>query len=417
MDQPANDAAMARVPGTGAAADHALPSLGIALSDPERGTPHFITRLVSAAREHLDADIGFLCEFEGASKVVREAAGGVHGHEVAIGTAYPLEQTYCHRVTCGELPPIVRDGRNDPRVRDLDITRDLDIGTYIGVPVQLPDGRVYGTLCCISHDVDRSVHERDVKFMRVLGALIGNELGQRHAADTARRARIARLRSAAAHMRIVFQPVVELDGGAMVGMEALARFDTDPPRAPDRWFHEAWELGLGHELEVAAVRAALQERPRMPSELYMGINASPALLQSGELLGALREVDGGPVLVEVTEHAVVNEYEPLMAALASCRDCGARIAVDDFGAGYSGLSHLLRVRPHIVKLDMQLTSGIDLDPAKQALASATAEFARRSKLDIVAEGIETEAEAAMLREIGVRYGQGFHFGRPAPLAH
>lgn len=417
MDQRAIEMPIGKAASSGTSTSGALPSLGLALSESERGTPEFLTRLVSAAREHLDADIGFLCEFEGPSKVVREASGGVHGESVSVGTAYPLERTYCHRLTRGDLPSIVQDGRHDPRVRDLDITRDLDIGTYIGVPVELPDGSLYGTLCCISHEVDRSIHERDVKFMRVLGALIGNELGERRSADAARRARIARVQSAAEKMRIVFQPVVELDGGDMVGMEALARFDTDPPRAPDRWFNEAWELGLGHELELAAVRAALDQRSRMPSGLYMGINASPALLQSGELLEALRRVDGGPVLVEVTEHAVVSEYEPLMAALAACRDCGARIAVDDFGAGYSGLSHLLRVRPQIVKLDMQLTRDIDRDRAKQALASATAEFARRSQLDIVAEGIETEAEAAMLRDIGVRYGQGFYFGRPTSLPH
>ncbi|GHA73890.1 sensor domain-containing phosphodiesterase [Cognatilysobacter bugurensis] len=394
-----------------------VPSLGMAFSDLERGTPEFLNRLVSAAREHLDADIGFLCEFEGSTKVVRATSGQVHGNPVAPGTSYPLEQTYCRRVTRGELPSIVQDGRNDPRVCDLAITRDLDIGTYIGVPVELPDGSLYGTLCCISHEVDRSIHERDVKFMRVLGALIGNELGERQAAGAARSARIARVRSAVDNMRIVFQPIVELDGGEVVGMEALARFDTDPVLTPDRWFIEAWALGLGQEVELAAVRAALRQRSRMPSQLYMGINASPALLQSGDLLTALRQAGGGAVLVEVTEHAVVSEYEPLMAALAACRDCGVRIAVDDFGAGYSGLSHVLRVRPQIVKLDIQLTRGIDEDSAKQALASATVEFARRSQLDIVAEGIETEAEAAMLRDIGVRYGQGFHFGRPAPLPH
>jgi EAL domain-containing protein (putative c-di-GMP-specific phosphodiesterase class I) len=155
----------------------------------------------------------------------------------------------------------------------------------------------------------------------------------------------------------------------------------------------------------------------MPAELYMGINASPALLQSGALQAALPEADGGAVLVEVTEHALVGEYEPLMAALAACQECGARITVDDFGAGYSGLSHLLRVRPQIVNLEMQLTRGVDRDPAKGALASATAEFARRAGVDIVAEGVETEAEAAMLRDIGVRYGQGFHFGRPAALPY
>lgn len=397
--------------------DETLPALGAALSNPQPGSPLFLSRLVAAAREHLDADIGFLCEFDGAAKVVRKVDGDLHGRELAVGSSFPLEQTYCRRLARGELPPVVQDGRNDPRVRDLAITRDLDIGTYIGVPVTLPDGSLYGTLCCISHEVDRSIHDRDVKFMRVLGSLIGNELGEQRAADDARRSKLERIKKLGDRLRVVYQPVVELDGGATVGVEALARFDTDPPRPPDRWFADAWSVGLGPELELAAARAALAERGRLSSDIYMAINASPIVLQSRALLDELQGAKGGPVLLEVTEHAAVNEYGPLMDALASCRACGVRIAVDDFGAGYSGLSHVLRVSPNVVKLDMQLTRDIDRDRAKQALALATVEFAAKAGVDIIAEGVETAAEAGMLKEIGVRFGQGFHFGRPGPLPH
>ncbi|MFC0677808.1 EAL domain-containing protein [Lysobacter korlensis] len=395
----------------------ALPALGAALSNPQPGSPLFLSRLVAAAREHLDADIGFLCEFDGSAKVVRKVDGTVHGQEVGVGTSFPLDETYCRRLTSGELPSVVHDGRNDPRVRDLPITRELDIGTYIGVPVNLPDGSLYGTLCCISHEVDRSIHERDVKFMRVLGALIGNELAEQRAADQEHRSKLDRIGRLTGSLRVVYQPVVELDGGALVGMEALARFDTDPPRSPDQWFADAWSVGLGAQLELAAVRAALSQRGRLSSDLYMAINASPIVLQSQALLDELYAVRGGPVLLEVTEHAAVNEYGPLMQALASCRACGVRIAVDDFGAGYSGLSHVLRISPNVLKLDMQLTRDIDRDGAKQALASATVGFAAKAGVDIIAEGVENAAEAGMLREIGVRYGQGFHFGRPGPLPH
>lgn len=395
----------------------ALPALGAVLSNPQPGSPVFLSRLVAAAREHLDADIGFLCEFDGTAKVIRKAVGDVHGRDMPVGTRFPLEQTYCRRLANGELPSVVQDGRNDPRVRDLEITRDLDIGTYIGVPVTLPDGSLYGTLCCISHEVDRSIHERDVKFMRVLGDLIGNELAEQRAADLERRSEFERISGLPGRLRMVYQPVVELDGGRKVGMEALARFDTDPPRTPDQWFADAWSVGLGLELEMAAVHAALADRARLPSDVYIAINASPALLQSKALIDALATGHAGPVLLEVTEHAAIDEYAPLMDALAACRACGVRIAVDDFGAGYSGLSHVLRVNPDVVKLDMQLTRNIDRDPAKQALASATVDFAAKSGADLIAEGIETAAEASMLKEIGVRYGQGFHFGRPAPLPH
>lgn len=397
--------------------DDALPALGAALSNPQPGTPAFLARLVAAAREHLDADIGFLCEFEGDTKVVRKVDGDVHGRKLSEGARFELDRTYCRRLTRGELPSVVQDGRNDPRVRDLEITRDLDIGTYIGVPVTLPDGSLYGTLCCISHEVDRSVHERDVKFMRVLGTLIGTELGEQRVAERELRLKLERIADLPRHMRMVFQPVVDLDGGTLVGVEALARFDVEPPRAPDDWFADAWSVGLGAELELAAVRAALAQRSQLPPDVYMAINTSPVVLQSQDLLDTLHDVRGGPVLLEVTEHAVVNEYEPLMEALACCRACGVRIAVDDFGAGYSGLSHVLRVSPNVLKLDMQLTRDIDRDRAKQALASATVGFAAKADVDIIAEGIETAAEADMLRELGVRYGQGFHFGRPGPLPH
>jgi EAL domain-containing protein (putative c-di-GMP-specific phosphodiesterase class I) len=121
------------------------------------------------------------------------------------------------------------------------------------------------------------------------------------------------------------------------------------------------------------------------------------------------------IVVEITEHEPVDDYEELASALRPLRDLGVRIAIDDAGAGYASLRHTLAVDPDIVKVDISLTAGIEHDRAKRALASALISFADEMDITIVAEGIETEASLQALLELGVRYGQGFHIARPAPL--
>jgi len=129
------------------------------------------------------------------------------------------------------------------------------------------------------------------------------------------------------------------------------------------------------------------------------------------LAGALR-----PLALEVTEHAPVEDYAVLRDALAPLRKSGIRLAIDDAGAGYSSLQHIIQLRPDIIKLDMSLTKSIDSDQARRALASALTFFAREVGSVIVAEGIETEAELATLQRLDVSRGQGYLLGRPGDLA-
>jgi EAL domain-containing protein (putative c-di-GMP-specific phosphodiesterase class I) len=214
---------------------------------------------------------------------------------------------------------------------------------------------------------------------------------------------------------MVFQPIVDVRSGAVIGMEALARFAAEPTRGPDRWFAEAAEVGLGIELEVAAVRAALAELNDLPSGAYLSVNASPATATSGLLEDALSEVPGERVVLEVTEHAQVEDYEVLGRALDVLRAQGIRLAVDDAGAGYAGLQHILRLAPDIIKLDISLTRGIDADPVKRALASSLVTFAAEIGAVITAEGVETGAELNALRELGITNAQGYYLAHPGPL--
>jgi EAL domain-containing protein (putative c-di-GMP-specific phosphodiesterase class I)/CheY-like chemotaxis protein len=216
-------------------------------------------------------------------------------------------------------------------------------------------------------------------------------------------------------MSIVFQPIYDLVKKYPVGLEALARFGGSPKRGPDRWFAEATEVGLRRELELAAVKVALAELPRLPAELYIAVNASPATLAGAGFRNLVAGIDATRVVVEVTEHAPIVDYDGLSQALARLRTLGIRLAIDDAGAGFASLRHILRLAPNFIKLDRTLIAGIQRDRTKQALAAGLISFAEKIDAGIVAEGIERAAELAALRELGVGFGQGYFLARPAPL--
>ena len=216
---------------------------------------------------------------------------------------------------------------------------------------------------------------------------------------------------------MVYQPIVELDGHRVIGMEALARFsDGGAPWPIPQWFAEADAVGMGTELELACNRAALADLAVIPADRYVSINASYRTAESDGLLELLDAVDASRVVIEITEHEAVEEYDRLTQALQRVRERGARVAIDDAGAGFASLRHILLIDPEIIKLDVSLTSGIDSDARRRALATALITFAEEMDIAVVAEGIENDLEHAALRALGVRFGQGYFLGRPEPLS-
>jgi EAL domain-containing protein (putative c-di-GMP-specific phosphodiesterase class I) len=217
---------------------------------------------------------------------------------------------------------------------------------------------------------------------------------------------------------IVFQPIVDLRSGGVVGAEALTRFGTGAgtARPPDAWFAEAKEVGLGVELETAAIRSALDQLHRLPSGLYLSLNASPDTMMSEEFRAAVASAPAERVVLELTEHDSIDDYDLFEKIASELRSHGARLAIDDAGAGYSSLRHIINLHPDIIKLDIGLTRGIDGDPARRALGSAMLAFGLNAfDASIVAEGIETEGEFKTLRGLGYQFGQGFYLGRPGRL--
>ncbi|MFL5906726.1 MAG: EAL domain-containing protein [Solirubrobacterales bacterium] len=210
----------------------------------------------------------------------------------------------------------------------------------------------------------------------------------------------------------LYQPVISLTTGRLIAYEALARFPDAPGRPPSAWFAQANACGLGPELEAAAIRAALEPIGRPPGT-HLAVNISPSALSSDPVKAALPR-DLSDLVIELTEHEVYVGDSLLANSLADLRERGARIAIDDAGAGYSGLKQVMWVRPDIVKLDLELTKSIHSDPVRMALVESLVRFARRVGATVCAEGVESLEDLEVLANLDVPCGQGFAIGRPAP---
>jgi EAL domain-containing protein (putative c-di-GMP-specific phosphodiesterase class I) len=182
-------------------------------------------------------------------------------------------------------------------------------------------------------------------------------------------------------MAIVFQPIVALRRGKIVGAEALARFARPPQRKADAWFAEAEDVGLGGQLELFAARRADEALPHLPRGVYLSINVSPATLAKTSFHKLVSKIEGGRLVAEVTEHAPIPDYGDLARALKRLRALGMRLAIDDAGAGFASLRHILRLSPDLIKLDLTMIRNIHRDPSKQALAAGLISFELRRALD------------------------------------
>ena len=379
------------------------------------GSSEAIDRILSLARAALDMDVALVGRFDG-DYVIQAIEGENEFFDLEAGMRIPAEETYCQPMVQGELPHLIRDAAEDERTADLPVTREAGIGAYVGVPIRLWDGTLYGTLCCLSRAAEPSLNQRDVRFMRVLAEILADQLDREQLESEKRRLEWSRIRAVLDRdgIDVEFQPVFDLNDCKIVSLEALARFWTEPMRPPSAWFAEAAEVGLGAELELAAIRAALQRLHEFPSDIALAINVSPTTALDTRFCELLLDV-ADRLVIEITEHAQVDDYDALRSALAPLRERGAQLAIDDVGAGFSNLRHILRLAPDILKLDLSLTQEIANDPAREALATSLVNFADGVGAAIAAEGISSDEDLTLLRALGVDYGQGFYLARPSSL--
>ena len=388
----------------------------LAAVDPDDHPGRIIERVMQAARDHLNLEVSFVTEFTGGQRIFRYVNGNLERFQVQIEGAEPLAGTYCQMVVDGTLGSLVQSASQHPVTAPMEVTKRLGVEVYVGVPVKFSDGKLYGTLCCLSGEANDRISEHDVMFVRLAAAIVAEQLERDEIANTERRGAVERIRAAlAGGFEIVYQPIVTLAANELLGYEALSRFTVGPDRGPEEWFEEAWAIGYGPELELAAIRKAVDALDLIPDGAYLSVNVSPETLLTAELSDVLRGAPADRIVLEITEHARVFDYEPVTTALAKLRADGFRVAIDDLGTGHAGINHLLRFQPDVFKIDLGVVQGVRRDPLRRAIASTFATLATNVGASIVAEGIETLEDRDALEILGLTAGQGFHIAEPLRL--
>ncbi|MBD1912855.1 EAL domain-containing protein [Leptolyngbya sp. FACHB-16] len=367
-------------------------------------------------RSHLDMEIAFISEFRDGRRFFRYIDSKHEETPIQVGGSGPLDESYCQRVVDGRLPELITDALQCPAALELEVTIALPVGAHLSVPIRLGNGRLYGTFCCFSREPDPTLVERDLSLMRVFAEFVSQQIEQDLVANQARREVTERILSVlnTSSIGIVYQPIYCVSQDRFIGFESLTRFIADPPQAPNVWFDEAQQVGLSEQLEMLVISKVLQDMPQFPDDVYITLNVAPENILSGAITRSLVNAPLERIVLEVTEHAPIDDYETFERTLFPLRDQGTRLAVDDAGAGYASFRHILNLKPDIIKLDMSLTRGIHLDAARRALATALITFAGETESQIVAEGVETIAELEVLKKLRVNKVQGYLMGRPMP---
>jgi len=325
-----------------------------------------------------------------------------------------LDRTQWYR-TRGEKGPWIESWSAQPADPDFESLTGLGPHMMACAPMR-SEGELIGLFIIDSHESANEAEFTEslaalVEFADLTSVLIGRDVAHRTEARRAR-SEIRRIIEEEAFAP-VFQGIVNLETDAVVGYEALTRFGDGV--GPDVRFREAAAIGIGSELETATLRAATSAARELPTSAWLTVNVSPALITEHDALQTIINDVGRPVVLEVTEHAEIPDYAAFRAAVASLGPA-TRLAVDDAGAGFASLRHILELRPAFIKLDRSLVTHLDSDEARQAMIVGLRHFARSTDSRLIAEGIETDAELNILRTLGVTLGQGYVLGRPAPAS-
>lgn len=389
----------------------------IAVTGGVEGETGLVDRALAAVRAHLGMEVAYLSEFVDGRSVFRAVDAPGFEAMAHVGASMSLDDVYCQHILDGRLPELIADTAEAPLALAMPITQMVPIGAHVSIPIRRPDGSPFGMFCCLSRTPNPSLNARDLEIMRMFADLAAGEINGAIAERAEREAVEARVTAALAGggFAMAYQPIFDLGAPRPSGFEALTRFAIEPRRGPDVWFAEAASVGREVDLELATIRAGLDALAALPRDVYVSVNAGPATAIDPGLYDLLRAFEPERIVLELIEHAAIACYAELGKALEPIRFLGVKLAIDDAGAGYSGLQHIVRLRPDILKLDVSLTRGIETDPAKRSLAAAMMHFARETRALIVAEGIETEAEHATLRRLGIHRGQGYLLGRPLTL--
>ena len=371
-----------------------------------------VAGLLRTARTRLGLSVAFLSRIDETTRTMEVVDSATP--EVADGYCGPRDSGLCQAIVDGRLPRVIPDARAMPVAAALQPADLPEIHGYVGVPVVLSDGAVYGTFCVFGLAGDPDVSPRDLQLVEVLAEAAALVIEpqvrvEQRAAEVADRLAPVLV---AGGPDVVLQPIVDLRTGTRNGAEALSRFPREWGLTPDVVFDQAHGIGQGDRLELLAISRAAGLLDQVSG--YVSINISPQTLLTPLAADMLGVLPLDRVVLELSEHDQVHDYAALRAALDPLRAAGMRLAIDDVGAGFSSLRHIILTAPDMIKLDRSIVSGIDTDAVLTKLARSLVDFSHESGTRVIAEGVETAAEHAVLQQLGVDGGQGWFFGRPGP---
>lgn len=211
----------------------------------------------------------------------------------------------------------------------------------------------------------------------------------------------------------VYQPIVDLQAGTLLGYEACTRGPKGEFAKPDHLFRMAYQTNLLWQLERICRQDAVARLPELAPGRKLFVNVDPESISDPELSRWSASAPlANRLVLEITERAGIRDYVMFRRVLHAIREMGLGFAIDDLGSAYSGLRLIAEVQPDFIKLDMNITRNVDSVRLKRELVGTIARFAETVGSPLIVEGVETHEEFATLRDIGIRYAQGFLFGTP-----
>jgi EAL domain-containing protein (putative c-di-GMP-specific phosphodiesterase class I) len=395
----------------------------IAAAGPE---PQDVVDAITHRAQELTGSAGAVLEIRDGDLMRYWSASGIAQSQ--IGMTLPVEGSLSGRCITEACVLRCDDSEEDPRV-NREACRHVGLRSMLVAPLRFR-GQVVGVLKVLAA-APNAYDDTASKTLEQLSTLVAASMykaiehAQMRAALEARMGQGERDRKQVHDARerllqvleerqitMALQPIIRLADGAVAGYEALARFPLEYDLSTGRWFEDAARSGLSVELELAAAAAALTHLAALPTEAFLSINISPETACSERLRQLIAGHAPYRLVLEVTEHTAVDDYARLNKCLSALQETGVRIAVDDTGAGFASLRHVLRLAPDIIKLDITLVREVDQRPRMQALIAALLTFAQGTQADLIAEGVENERQLETLKALGVPFAQGFHLGYP-----
>ena len=370
-----------------------------------------VADLLLTARRSLQLSVAFLSRLDDSTQHLEVVESSVP-FLFREGVTQVRATSFCQKILDGDLPAVIPDVRRFPAAMALPAARMPRIRSYVSVPVRLSDGSLYGTFCAAGLTTDKDLTARDKALMEVL-AHAASVIIEPGVVAAAREQEIHDRYApvlAAGGPDVVLQPVVALASGVRAGAEALSRFPRGWGKAPDVCFAEAHSVGEGDHLEMLALQRAAAHLDAVPG--YVAMNVSPATLLGPRVAGFLSDLPLDRIVLELSEHEPVEDYEALSSVLAPLRRAGMRLAIDDVGAGFSSLRHIVVTQPDIIKLDRSIVAGVSDDRVLTTLVRSLVDFGHGCGATVVAEGLETADDLTAVAALGVDCGQGWYLGRP-----